>query len=785
MSENAKNVLLEIANQSLKENCFPSIWKKATIIPILKQGKHPKELGSYRPICLTSCLGKMLERTMKNRMTYLLETNKTLRPEQAGFRRLRSTQDQVLKMTQEISDGLNKPKPGKRTVLCLIDFSRAFDTVWHPGLMHKLLKSGLPMCTVRWIKSFLEDRRTRVRFENANSKYRRFKAGTPQGSVISPLIFLLFINDILDQLPPGVKASLFADDLALWVSDENLEEANRKLQDALNILTDWTRRWKLKINVGKCESVFFSMAPKEARWQPHLTIDNQEIPYNRNPTFLGIKFDRTLSFRPHVENLQAKLQKRMNVLRNLAGRSWGMGKEDLRAVYLTYISSAIEYCGAAYLPATPKTILNKLQVIQNTAARIITGCCRDSPTDLLNVEAELKPITVKSQISAACAYDRSMRLPEDNPSNEPAKSHTRRRLKSQPSWREMAKESLTMCDNYNLPREKLLSVPTIPPWTITNNITVNDELATHCSKRDPVKTRHEAAAKTIASLPEPDVQIWSDGSAEKSIANGGSGVLIFGKYMGETELLVPAGKVSSSYRAEQVALKAGLEWMVQNVEFIEDQRVHMFTDSKSLVKKLKRGAQVARETTEVETWKLLSNCSNIAKHIHIQWIPGHARLASNYAADRIARLASRLEQDSQPIDMSSAQASIKRSMTRVWKRSIHHSQLEEAGKKPPNEKERNLNLSRKDRVTLSQLRTGGHSPLLGSYRKRIGIAEDDHCECGEVDDLNHMLRECPITQNARLELMGPNPTTEILWTEPKTVLEFLRATGRTTRTSTA
>ena len=207
MSPKAMETMLDIMNHSLRENVFPTTWKKATIIPLLKPGKDPEKLGSYRPICITSCLGKLLERSMKSRLMFILESNGKLKPEQTGFRKLRSTQDQMLRMTQDIADGLNKPKPAKRTVLCLIDFSRAFDSVWHPGLLHKLLNMDLPICYVKWIKSFLQDRSTRVRFENVNSRYRRFKAGTPQGSVISPCIFIMFINDILDDLPEGVKAS--------------------------------------------------------------------------------------------------------------------------------------------------------------------------------------------------------------------------------------------------------------------------------------------------------------------------------------------------------------------------------------------------------------------------------------------------------------------------------------------------------------------------------------------------------------------------------------------------
>ena len=144
----------------------------------------------------------------------------------------------------------------------------------------------------------------------------------------------------------------------------------------------------------------------EARWQSKLIDENKETPFNPAPTFLGVKFDRTLSFRPHCQALQERLHKRIKVLRCLAGRNRGMAKEELRPVYITCIFLATEYCAAAYLPALRRTILNKLQILQNLAARVITSCCRDTSVELLNDEVTLTPLTVKAELKAASAFDK-------------------------------------------------------------------------------------------------------------------------------------------------------------------------------------------------------------------------------------------------------------------------------------------------------------------------------------------------------------------------------------------
>ena len=150
------DLLLHIFNLSWSSHSFPSIWKTSSIIPIHKMGKPLDSPASFRPISLTSCISKLFERIILSRLLFFLESNSILSPRQAGFRPGRSTLDQILCLSQSISDGFNKPRPGSRTILSTIDFSKAFDSVWHPALFHKLISAGLPPCFARWTQfSFL------------------------------------------------------------------------------------------------------------------------------------------------------------------------------------------------------------------------------------------------------------------------------------------------------------------------------------------------------------------------------------------------------------------------------------------------------------------------------------------------------------------------------------------------------------------------------------------------------------------------------------------------------
>ena len=370
------DLLLYIFNLSWSSHSFPSIWKTSSIIPIHKMEKPLDSPASFRPISLTSCVSELFECIILSRVLFFLESNSILSPRQAGFRPGRSTLDQILYLSQSISNGFDKPRPGSRTILSTIDFSKAFDSVWHPALFHKLISAGLPPCFARWTQSFLSDRRASVVFQNHKSRSFRVRQGVPQGSVVGLVLFSLFINDLPASLPCSVSCSLYVDDLAIWSSSPSVPTAMEATQGALFRLERWSEHWFLPLP------------------QPNLLLLGSSLHFNPTPTFLWVTFNRTLSFSKHVSLLKAKFFPGLKTLRCISASSWGPSKEALFLLYKSFLRSLLTYASPGWFPFLSATNFTKLKRLHRVATGTITGCLSFSPIPVLLTEASLPPLRV-------------------------------------------------------------------------------------------------------------------------------------------------------------------------------------------------------------------------------------------------------------------------------------------------------------------------------------------------------------------------------------------------------
>ena len=367
---NTQKELLFILNASWTTGWCPQAWRTATIVLFLK--KDPQAVSSYRPIALTSTIGKCLERLIVNRLSWWLEAKSLLNPWQAGFCKRRCTTDQCLRLSQFVSDGF-QPTNKERTVLMIFNYSKAYDTVWRTGLLQKMLDIGVPLRIVQCTTAWLTNRIVHVKLNGVTGRCRTFKEGLPQ---VSLLLFVLYINDLLGNFSESIMVSAYADDLALACRGCKKEDVALRMQAEVDKVVSWSQQARLTLNAAKCEVAFFSLDNAEAQWRPQITINGVPLSCTPSPTFLGVAYVRRMTLGTQVKKVCQQILRRTNLLRVVGGTTWGWQKQDFRTVYIATQRSVTEYAAAAWTPWLLSSNIEKLERTQLQAARAITSAPR-------------------------------------------------------------------------------------------------------------------------------------------------------------------------------------------------------------------------------------------------------------------------------------------------------------------------------------------------------------------------------------------------------------------------
>ena len=264
------------------------------------------------------------------------------------------------------------------------------------------------------------------------------------------------------------------------------------------------------------------MDPNQANLQPNLLLPGSRLRFNPTPTFLGVTFDRTLSFTKHVSLLKAKFFPRLKALRCISASSWGPSKESLSFLYKSFLRSLLTYASPGWFPFLSATNHTKLERLHRAASRAITGCLSSSPIPLLLTEASLPPLRVTLTQFTLFSYERALRLPTSFPISGLARLEVKPRL-CRSSWRALASIHLLMLPS-TCSREALVACPPFPPWN-PSSFTVESTLSTPCSPSDPPLSRQDVALAHLDSLPPHDLVLWTDGSVPFPFGKGGFGVL--------------------------------------------------------------------------------------------------------------------------------------------------------------------------------------------------------------------------------------------------------------------
>ena len=354
-------ILAVYFGKALELGIFPHIFKTAKVIPIFKSG-NKDNVGNYRPIALLSTLSKILEKLIKNRLNSFFHKNKIFYPNQYGFKEKHSVMHSLIDILTNAYDSINKKQ---YIALIFMDFRKAFDTVCHKILLDKLYHYGIRGPAHSLIKSYLFKRQQFVSVNNASSSYKTINIGVPQGSILGPLLFLIYINDLPNALL--TKPRLFADDTCLFLENSTLTSLEYNCALEVSSLLDWCNANKIQINPQK--SFILPISPKlnVPSLYINLPCKNSKIKSIKECKYLGVIIDDKLNFKSHIRQLETKLARAVGILSKLRHV---LPTSALKLLYFSFIHPHLLYA----LPiwgCTFKSYLSKIQCLQNKSIRII------------------------------------------------------------------------------------------------------------------------------------------------------------------------------------------------------------------------------------------------------------------------------------------------------------------------------------------------------------------------------------------------------------------------------
>ena len=391
--------LISIFQFSLDTGRFPSKWKRGNVVPIHKKGDKDA-IKNYRPVSLLPIFSKLFERCIYDTLYIYFEENTLFSSCQSGFRKGDSCMSQLLSITHDIFKGFDA-NPTLDTRGIFLDISKAFDRIWHEGLLLKLQSYGVTGPLLSLLKDFLSDRLQRVVLNGQTSDWMHVLAGVPQGSILGPLLFLIFINDLPDSLESMVK--IFADDTSLFSLVRDQRTSSNNLNRDLGRISEWANQWKMSFNPDPSKQaveVYFShkLDPVDA---PPVSFNNSVVTSCESQKHLGLILDRKLVFHRHIGEKISKVNKGIGLITRL--RKF-VPRDSLVTIYKAFFRPHLDYGDIIYDNPGNASFTRKLESIQYNAALAITGCIRGTSREKLYSELGIESLADRRFSRRLCSF---------------------------------------------------------------------------------------------------------------------------------------------------------------------------------------------------------------------------------------------------------------------------------------------------------------------------------------------------------------------------------------------
>ena len=379
--------ITHLFNLTTRTCVFPKAWKEALVIPIPKTGNLTK-VQNYRPISLLPLPGKLLEKLIHTQVSAHLENIKFLSDNQHGFRKHHSTVHSIAQLTNYINAKMDKGLP---TLAAFIDFRKAFDCVQHQILLGKLSTIGIDKRAIRWFESYLTDRKQRVLANNTYSTFQSVTQGVPQGSVLGPLFYIIYANDI-NKIIKSCKVALYADDTVLYTASANFNRSVGKIQSDMNALSQWCNLNGIRMNTEKTKLMVFGNTTKVKKLPTfEVQVNGEPLIMTNCYKYLGVALDGQLNYNLHVQNIIARVSLK---LRQFKRMRYFLDVRAATLVYKNMILPIMEY-GDIFLVGATVENKKKLQVLQNKGLRCAFMRDHETSVEELHRLAKLQKLKVR------------------------------------------------------------------------------------------------------------------------------------------------------------------------------------------------------------------------------------------------------------------------------------------------------------------------------------------------------------------------------------------------------
>ena len=393
--------LCTIFNCSIDTGIFPDDWKSAKVLPLFKQGER-SEMGNYRPISIIPTVAKVFERIIYDQVYAFLTVNELISSFQSGFRCLHSTVSALLEATNDWAFNIDQ---GNVNAVVFLDLKKAFDTVDHEILLSKLKAYGFGDSAHTWFKSYLRNRSQRCFVNGHFSDKRLLSCGIPQGTILGPLLFLLYINDLPNCLVHS-NSRMYADDTHLTFASNNIDDINSNLNQDLANVNEWLIANKLTLNQSKTEFMLIGSRQRISTFHsaPNLRIDGVPLDQVSHTKSLGVHIDENLSWNEHINKLSKKIASGIGALKRI--RPF-VPTTTLQFIFNSLIQPHFDYCSVVWDNCS-KTLADKLQKLQNRAARVLTFSNYDTSADPLIQKLGWKKLEIQRKIQKAVMVYKSL-----------------------------------------------------------------------------------------------------------------------------------------------------------------------------------------------------------------------------------------------------------------------------------------------------------------------------------------------------------------------------------------